>query len=67
MQRSSASHGTLATRTPKSSFLRYLHDDPRALQVLTQVLGTSPFLSEILIRNPEYFHWLQHKLGPERA
>ena len=53
----------LATRTPKSSFLRYLHDDPRGLQVLTQVLGTSPFLSEILIRNPEYFHWLQHELG----
>ena len=53
----------LATRAPKSTFLRYLHDDPRALQVLTQVLGTSPFLSEILIRNPEYLHWLQDELG----
>ena len=30
----------------------------RALHVLTYVLGASPFLSEILIRNPEYFHWL---------
>ena len=52
----------VATRTPKSSFLGYLHDDPRALEILTHLLGASPFLSEILIRNPEYFHWLQHRL-----
>ena len=25
---------------------------------LTAVLGSSPFLTEILIRDPEYFHWL---------
>ena len=49
----------LATRTPPRSFLAYLHDDPRAAQILVQLLGTSPALGEILIRNPEYFHWLQ--------
>jgi [glutamine synthetase] adenylyltransferase / [glutamine synthetase]-adenylyl-L-tyrosine phosphorylase len=48
----------LVTRTARTIFLEYLRDDPRALHVLANVLGTSPFLSEILIRNPEYFHWL---------
>lgn len=48
----------LATRHPKAMFLRYLADDPRALGLLIDVLGSSPFLSEILIRNPEYLHWL---------
>ncbi len=48
----------LAARTGRSMFIDYLRDDPRALHVLTYVLGASPFLSEILIRNPEYFHWL---------
>jgi len=48
----------LATRSPKAMFLRYLVDDPRALGLLVDVLGTSPFLSEIRSRNPEYLHWL---------
>ena len=52
----------VTTRIPKSSFLGYLHDDPRSLQILTRLLGASPFLSEILIRNPEYLHWLQRQL-----
>ncbi len=52
----------LATRVPKRSFLRYLRDDPSTLQILTHLLGTSPFLTEILIRNPEYLHWLQQQL-----
>ena len=55
----------VATRAPKSSLVGYLHDDPRSLQVLTYILGASPFLTEVLIRNPEYFHWLQRELdGP---
>ena len=55
----------VATRAPKSSLIGYLHDDPRSLQVLTYILGASPFLTEVLIRNPEYFHWLQRELdGP---
>ena len=49
----------LATRTPTRSFLGYFGDDPRALQILARLLGASPSLGEILIRNPEYFHWLQ--------
>ncbi|MBI4521726.1 MAG: bifunctional [glutamate--ammonia ligase]-adenylyl-L-tyrosine phosphorylase/[glutamate--ammonia-ligase] adenylyltransferase, partial [Gemmatimonadetes bacterium] len=48
----------VATRFPRVMFVRYLVEDPRALGVLVEVLGTSPFLSEILIRNPEYLHWL---------
>ena len=55
----------VATRAPKSSTVGYLHDDPRALQILTYLLGASSFLTEILVRNPEYFHWLQRELdGP---
>ena len=49
----------LAARTPARSFLSYLKDDPRAAQILAQLMGTSPSLGEILIRNPEYLHWLQ--------
>jgi glutamate-ammonia-ligase adenylyltransferase len=48
----------LSARTGRAMFLDYLREDPRALHVLTYVLGASPFLAEILIRNPEYFHWL---------
>jgi glutamate-ammonia-ligase adenylyltransferase len=39
-------------------FLDYLREDPRALHVLTYVMGASPQLVDILIRTPEYFHWL---------
>ena len=59
----------IAARTGRSMFLEYLGDDPRAMHVLTYVLGASPFLSEILIRNPEYFHWLVPQIersAPER-
>ncbi len=51
-----------ARRVPRSSFIGYLQDDPRALQVLTRLLGASPLLGDILIRNPEYLHWLQGEL-----
>jgi glutamate-ammonia-ligase adenylyltransferase len=59
----------LAARTGRAMFLDYLREDPRALHVLTYVLGASPFLSEILIRNPEYFHWLVSQIersAPDR-
>jgi glutamate-ammonia-ligase adenylyltransferase len=59
----------LAARTGRSMFLQYLGEDPRAMHVLTYVLGASPFLSEILIRNPEYFHWLVSQIdrsAPDR-
>lgn len=45
-------------RAPKTAFLRYLSEDVNALGLLVEVMGTSPFLGEILIRNPEYFDWL---------
>ena len=45
-------------RTGRAMFLDYLREDPRALHVLTHVMGASPVLAEILIRTPEYFHWL---------
>ena len=48
----------VAARTGRAMFLDYLREDPRALHVLTYVLGASPPLSEVLIRTPEYFHWL---------
>ena len=60
----------VATHTPKAGFIGDLHADPRVLEILTQILGTSPFLSEILIRNPEYLHWLRRELdrpAPDRA
>jgi [glutamine synthetase] adenylyltransferase / [glutamine synthetase]-adenylyl-L-tyrosine phosphorylase len=48
----------VASRSGRSMFLDYLREDPRALHVLTYVMGASPHLGEILIRTPEYFHWL---------
>jgi glutamate-ammonia-ligase adenylyltransferase len=48
----------VASRSGRAMFLDYLREDPRALHVLTYVMGGSPQLSDILIRTPEYFHWL---------
>jgi glutamate-ammonia-ligase adenylyltransferase len=56
-------------RTGRAMFLDYLREDPRALHVLTYVMGGSPTLSEILIRTPEYFHWLVRQIdrsAPDR-
>ena len=50
------------TRTPRAAFIRELAAGPRLLDILMQILGTSPFLSEILIRNPEYLYWLRQRL-----
>ena len=48
----------VASRSGRAMFLDYLREDPRALHVLTYVMGASPPLGDILIRTPEYFHWL---------
>jgi glutamate-ammonia-ligase adenylyltransferase len=48
----------LGSRSGRGMFLDYLREDPRALHVLTYVMGASPPLAAILIRTPEYFHWL---------
>lgn len=52
----------VANRFPKSSFIGYLQDDPRTLQILTALVGASPLLGDILIRNPEHLHWLHREL-----
>jgi len=39
----------------KATLFRYLRDDPQTLAALARLFGFSHFLSEILIRNPEYF------------
>jgi glutamate-ammonia-ligase adenylyltransferase len=36
----------------------YLRDSPQALDVLLKTLGASPYMAEILIRDPYHFYWL---------
>jgi glutamate-ammonia-ligase adenylyltransferase len=36
----------------------YLAASPRTLEMLTIALGASPYMAEILIRNPLYLYWL---------
>ncbi len=40
------------------NLLALLEDSPRALEILAGILGASPYLTQSLIRNPEYFYWL---------
>lgn len=40
------------------SFLSLIESNPVALQLLTEILGASPYLTQSLCRNPEYFYWL---------
>jgi len=42
----------------KTALFSYLKTSPAALNLLATVFGASPFLSQILIRNPEYLHWV---------
>ncbi|CAI8015417.1 Bifunctional glutamine synthetase adenylyltransferase/adenylyl-removing enzyme [Geodia barretti] len=60
----------VAARTPQGRVRSRVQADPRLLDILLQILGTSPFLSEILIRNPEYLYWLRQRLDappPDRV
>jgi glutamate-ammonia-ligase adenylyltransferase len=41
-----------------ASFFHTLETDPRACHVLIHILGGSQFLSDILVRDPQYFYWL---------
>jgi glutamate-ammonia-ligase adenylyltransferase len=47
-----------------NNLLGFLDDTPEALEALILLFGTSPFTSEILIRDPENFYWLLDQLGP---
>jgi [glutamine synthetase] adenylyltransferase / [glutamine synthetase]-adenylyl-L-tyrosine phosphorylase len=42
----------------KTQLLSYLQDSPRALEILAKVLGASPYMAEILIRDPHHFYWV---------
>ncbi len=42
----------------RSSFLRYLVHHPETCRVIFTVLGSSQFLSDILVRGPELAYWL---------
>ena len=42
--------------------LQYLASNPRAVEILATLFAGSQFLTEILLRNPEYLTWLmEHK------
>src|SRR5690348_15051516 len=34
----------------------HLHDSPQGLETLTRILGGSPYMAEILIRDPQHFY-----------
>jgi len=38
--------------------LSYLKETPRVLELLATTFGGSPFMAEILIRDPEYLYWI---------
>jgi glutamate-ammonia-ligase adenylyltransferase len=42
----------------KTQLFVYLRDSPYTLALLAKLFGSSPFLSEILIRNPTYLYWI---------
>lgn len=49
----------LALSTPDTTaFLRYLSRNPRTLEILATLFAGSQFLTDILLRNPEYFDQL---------
>lgn len=51
------------------TLLHYLHDDPRTISVLVTLFAGSQFLSEVLLRNPEYFELLttERELQQQRS
>ena len=57
----------VASRSGRAMFLDYLREDPRALHVLTYVMGASPHLGEILIRTPGIFSLAGRAGRAERA
>jgi len=42
----------------KANLLSYLKDSPHTVWLLAKVFGTSPFMSEVLIRYPHYLYWI---------
>src|SRR5215510_6856342 len=42
----------------KTRLFSYLKDAPLTLELLAKTLGASPYMAEILIRDPHLFYWL---------
>lgn len=42
----------------RTNLLAYLNDSRSTLALVCRLLGSSPFMAEILIRNPTYLYWL---------
>src|SRR5262249_1104164 len=42
----------------KTHLFSYLKDAPLTLELLAKTLGASPYMAEILIRDPHHFYWL---------
>src|SRR5689334_17495665 len=42
----------------RALFFTHLRDSPRTLEILAKAMGGSPYMAEILIRNPQHFYWL---------
>jgi glutamate-ammonia-ligase adenylyltransferase len=42
----------------KTRLFSYLKDLPRVLDILARTLGGSPYMAEILIRDPHHFYWV---------
>jgi len=42
----------------KLHLFSYLKDSPRTLEILAKTFGGSPYMAEILIRDPHYLYWV---------
>jgi glutamate-ammonia-ligase adenylyltransferase len=42
----------------KIHLFSYLKDSPRTMEILVKTMGGSPYMAEILIRNPHYLYWM---------
>jgi len=42
----------------RTRLFSYLKDSPQALDILATTLGGSPYMAEILIRDPQHFYWV---------
>jgi glutamate-ammonia-ligase adenylyltransferase len=56
----------------KTRLFSHLKDSPVALEILARTMGGSPYMAEILIRDPQHFYWVAdpeilHGTPPGRA
>src|SRR5262245_30658471 len=42
----------------KIRLFSHLRDSPRTIEILARTLGGSPYMAEILIRDPRHFYWV---------